>query len=605
MPLVAGHKRKMHAYFKLGLDQKLVANSKELVREVKRDFERQPQFLDEFVRKREFEHLELFSRKLYDCSLAFQGKVSDVLAKSKAAEAALVSLQTCPMDKQQLHRILGTLQGIVSELELASYSNLEWWAAELDQRAQAILLTRLEELVKQWIISFKEEANDGDARAQQPTEYMSSMSEAARTRLEIKIKSSVLLVEPSVEQARATWMNQLALSMGMIANLPRIRHTAYSEFSDVKLDTRQLTYQELLYKLPAKLLEKAYRMIADRSDECEAYVGSWLNYQALWDLDSANVISKLGDHMGDWLAVVTELRASRSLFDTEETNKTFGAITVDFAKVQSGVVIKFDAWHKEMMGAFAGILHEKIRKMLGDLKDARDSLERFSADKGTSDAVDFLNRMQVFKTDKLRWEEMMKSLREGERMLHKHRFKFAGDWTYVDMIEGEWMAFIQIYTKKELELSEKIATLQAKIIDWDKSVSERIKIAVSEWNANKPTQGDLMPTSALDQLSLFQTNVSKLQQDSSDIARAKDALSMENLSGIKLNTIVAEISDLKEVWMSLVKPHDDLLTLGDTAWNAVIPRKVRTSLEEVQSQLRELPVLRLFSRKVLSISDCI
>jgi dynein heavy chain 1 len=173
------------------------------------------------------------------------------------------------------------------------------------------------------------------------------------------------------------------------------------------------------------------------------------------------------------------------------------------------------------------------------------------------------------------------------------------------MIEGEWMAFIQIYTKKELELSEKIATLQAKIIDWDKSVSERIKIAVSEWNANKPTQGDLMPTSALDQLSLFQTNVSKLQQDSSDIARAKDALSMENLSGIKLNTIVAEISDLKEVWMSLVKPHDDLLTLGDTAWNAVIPRKVRTSLEEVQSQLRELPVLRLFSRKVPSISDCI
>ena len=64
---------------------------------------------------------------------------------------------------------------------------------------------------------------------------------------------------------------------------------------------------------------------------------------------------------------------------------------------------------------------------------------------------------------------------------------------------------------------------------------------------------------------------------------------MEILSGIKLNTIVAEISDLREVWLSLVKPQDALQALGDTAWNAVIPRKVRSSLEEIQSQLRDLP----------------
>jgi hypothetical protein len=56
------------------------------------------------------------------------------------------------------------------------------------------------------------------------------------------------------------------------------------------------------------------------------------------------VISKLGDDVAQWLQVVTELRASRSLFDTEETHKVFGAITVDFAKVQSAVVTKFDAW---------------------------------------------------------------------------------------------------------------------------------------------------------------------------------------------------------------------------------------------------------------------
>jgi dynein heavy chain 1 len=242
-----------------------------------------------------------------------------------------------------------------------------------------------------------------------------------------------------------------------------------------------------------------------------------------------------------------------------------------------------------MMSVFAKILQDKIRKMLTDLQNARENLEQFSADKGTSYAVDFLNQMQAFKKDKGRWEELMKSLRSGERTLQKHRFKFGNDWTYVDMIEGEWMAFLQIYSKKDLELSEKIATLQAKVIEWDKAVAEKIKVAVNDWSTNKPIQGDLSPATALDQLSIFQTTATKLQQDHSDIVRAKEALGMEILSGIKLNTIVAEISDLREVWLSLVKPQDALQALGDTAWNAVIPRKVRSSLEEIQSQLRDLP----------------
>ena len=63
------------------------------------------------------------------------------------------------------------------------------------------------------------------------------------------------------------------------------------------------------------------------------------------------------------------------------------------------------------------------------------------------------------------------------------------------------------------ELLKRSSYLQAKIIDWDKSVSERIKLAVNDWNANKPVQGHLTPADALDQLSIFQTNVNKLQED--------------------------------------------------------------------------------------------
>jgi len=531
LPLLAGHKRKMHCYLWLGLDQRLVPHSREVQRELKRDFERTPAFLDEFARRRELEHLDLYSRKVYDCALAFQGKVTDLIATNNAIETLLASLESCPLEQPELHRIMAALQQIVSQLELATLSNLSWFAAQLDARTEVILLRRLEEMVQLWLRCFQADAADApdaalDPRADSPaggrvpstarhppTEHMRGLLEAARSRLEIKIKNAVLVVEPPIEVARATWLRQLSAQMGIIAEIPRIRHTAYSDFGLESREATNCTYQGLVYQLPAPLLQAVYGMIEGSVRECDKYVGSWLAYQSLWDLEAATVVARLGGDVAEWLAVVTDLRACRAMFDTEETAKSFGAISVDFSKVQAAVVNKFEAWHKAMVAAFAGVLQEKLTKLLADLRSAREQLEQFSADKGTADAVEFLNQMQAFKASKEQWGELMSMLREGERTLQKHRFKFPKDWTYVDMIEGEWMAFTQIYAKKDLELADKVATLQTKIIDWDKSVAERIKVAISDWNSSKPVQGELAPADALDQLALFHTNISRLQSD--------------------------------------------------------------------------------------------
>ena len=91
-----------------------------------------------------------------------------------------------------------------------------------------------------WILCFGSEeakdlrgfdASDGEAKHQDPTEYLRDLAAAARSRLEIKIKNSLLLVDPPIENARATWINQLSTTMDIIVAMPRIKHTAYSEFS--------------------------------------------------------------------------------------------------------------------------------------------------------------------------------------------------------------------------------------------------------------------------------------------------------------------------------------------------------------------------------------
>ena len=148
----------------------------------------------------------------------------------------------------------------------------------------------------------------------------------------------------------------------------------------------------------------------------------------------------------------------------------------------------------------------------------------------------------------------------------------------------------QIYSKKDEELSDKVATLQIKVIELDKALTEKVRSAMSEWSASKPVQGDLAPADALSQLSLFHNNLGRLSKEQADVARAKVALGMEEvLAGVKLSSVVQEVADLKDVWMSLVQPHEQLAALGDTAWNAVVAHKVRASLEDIQARLRQLP----------------
>ena len=119
-------------------------------------------------------------------------------------------------------------------------------------------------------------------------------------------------------------------------------------------------------------------------------------------------------------------------------------MTVDVSKVQTGVLQRFESWHKEMEKAFARVLQAHMQRLLSHLKDAREQLETFSGDEGTSDAVDLLNRMQALKRSKAEWQGMLQLLQQGERTLHKHRFKFPKEWTYVEMVDGEWMALIKV-----------------------------------------------------------------------------------------------------------------------------------------------------------------
>ena len=104
-----------------------------------------------------------------------------------------------------------------------------------------------------------------------------------------------------------------------------------------------------------------------------------------------------------------------------------------------------------------------------------------------------------------------------------------------------------------------VASLQMKIVAEDKQIEARSMDYVAEWERGKPVGGDLRPSDALQKIQMFETRYVRLKEERDNVAKAKEALELDESSGgdrgtaDKLGVGWEELQDLKGVWSELSK----------------------------------------------------
>ena len=158
---------------------------------------------------------------------------------------------------------------------------------------------------------------------------------------------------------------------------------------------------------------------------------------------------------------LVEIKKSRTTFDTADTRKEIGPIIVDYAKVQSKVTLKYDSWHKEVLGKFGSLLGNEMASLHSAISKSRTELEKQSIDTAnTKDAVTFITYVQTLKTKIVQWNKQVEVYKEGQRILERQRFQFPNSWLHVDNIEGEWSAFNEIMKRKDASIQHQVTSLQ-------------------------------------------------------------------------------------------------------------------------------------------------
>ncbi|KAK4163181.1 dynein heavy chain, cytoplasmic [Cladorrhinum sp. PSN259] len=546
--------------------------------------------LENYSKNSESKHV-MFIREFGASVSLLQSKTIMLANIHATVQKALGELERCPYEVSAFESRLETIQIAVDQLNLEQYVNLGFWVERMNKQIKLVLLARLQHAVQAWIEAFEDEYLERLSDRRRALEQTDAAKEGPVIKKlihEITMRNQVIYLDPPLEFARASWFSQLQEWIGVICNLKKIKATRY------QMTISTTVYDEPRFNdLPSECTDALLRVqtsVEKKIREIGAYVDKWLQFQSLWDLQSEHVYDVLGDQLSRWLQLLQEIRKTRQTFDTTEVSRSFGHITIDYDQVQTKVNAKYDQWQHDILIKFASRLGTRMREVHAEIEKARKDLEgQAMAANSTAEAVQFITIVQTCKRQVKLWAPEVETFRQGESTLVRQRYQFPNDWLHAEQVDGMWDALNELLARKSKIVQDQTDALRAKIIAEDKVVMDKINEIAIQWNEEKPVSGTIAPDVASATLSTFESRITKLQEDSAMVARAKEALDLPATPDTSLAVILEEVQDFKSVWASLSTIWKNLNELREVLWNSVQPRKIRSSIDNLIKMTKEMP----------------
>ncbi|CED84986.1 dynein heavy chain cytosolic [Phaffia rhodozyma] len=553
---------------------------------------------------RDSKHLG-FVREFASVISVLQDKTNSLIETHQEITRLVDELSTRPYDSEALSDVLDNIQKIIDRMNLEGYANLDRWVSDLDQQIEQILLNRLRLIIRVWCTEFSK-TDDADLRRNGTAEintkrrvgFLGDAPKDSEKKVEIvalvhevRIQNQVIYLDPPIEHARASWIKQLQGWLAVVCGLKRIQSSRYEIGLQMKKATEEeLTYISLLTQFNDSTLEEPFKLIEMKVQEVGAYVAKWLQFQSLWDLVPDQVYNRLGNSLSNWAQLLSEIKKTRSTFDNSDTQRSFGICVIDYAMVQSKVNSKYDTWQRDILSRYGSMLGTTMRDVHIAILKARHDLEHLSIEgSSTAQAVTFITFVQDLKKKVVKWSPEIAIFVTGQQTLERQRYQFPNEWLYVDQVQGEWSAFNEILKRKDDSIQKQLAGLQMKIIAEDKIISNKITELVSDWESNKPIQGDIKADTAMNTVNVFEGRLSRLEEEFDLVHRAKGALDLDATREDRLSVVLEELRDLKAVWTALSGVWAQIADIREMNWTTIQPRKLRHQLDGLLTFTKEMP----------------
>lgn len=536
-----------------------------------------------------------FVREFEDVTVLLQSKTVILEKIHDTVTKSMQELQTCQYNTKAFRSCLEDIQTAVDQLNLEGYANLQSFVGMLNHGIERNLVLRLRTAMRAWVKTFLhtpgDQADDDSHTNQDSFEQDSKCIPSLRPLShEISMRNQLIYLDPPASFTRTSWLSQLHEWLGVVCNQLLIVASRYEvQVGENRFKSSRPTFAYLPHECMDDL-SSVYQVIEGKLLEIAEYVDKWLQFQSLWDLQSEQVIDALGEDLARWLQLLQEIRKKRETFDTTETSRSFGTVTVFYEQVQTRVNSKYDQWQHEILQQFGTRLGNRVREIHADLENACRELESASLEaSSTAQAVAFITIVQQSKRKVDLWEPEIEVFRQGHTALQRLRYQFPADWLSVKQVDDRWTQLSEILSRKLKIVDDQTDALRAKTTAEDKVVGGRIVEIVQQWNDEKPISGGIPPEQAILTLKSFESRLNTLRTDADMVFKAKEALDLPGTPENALSSIFDEVQDFMSVWSALSTIWKNLGDLRETQWVTLQPRKVRQSIDGLLQMTKDMP----------------
>ncbi|KAL7667891.1 hypothetical protein ACOME3_008618 [Neoechinorhynchus agilis] len=539
--------------------------------------------------------LESYAYTFADAVFQHQIKVEELVRMKKKIDARLVDLDSCRFSFDVISRILSEIQDQVENIARKAFSNIDCFVHFLDIQIESVMLQKLTKAIDLWANSLAHLNSSSAISAYHSNEDKKRFVRIDKSAHELWISNQVLMVKPPIEKARNNLLDQLFQYQSIVLLQKRIRSPTSrigTEASSLKLST----YKNLFSKVSEcrdglGALRRSYVEINNLVNSAAKYVDNWLHFQSLWDLQPDVLYDELGSDVEKWMRCIKQIRDARKTFDTQETCMMIGPIKIQYGRVQSKVSLKYDSWHRDVVNRFGQMLGIEIRCFYDEIMKSRLHLEQTgkSDSNRTMDAINLVTDVQNFKKLSPAWRNKLQYYSDGQKMLQRQRYQFPANWIEIENLNGQWTSFNDILDRKDVAIQSQLNMWRMKASSEYDSILERYKNFVTDWNTNKPTGGELLPSNALKSLKAYEAQMSKLKGEKEVLLKAKITLEIDDREGeyvmdINFKSACEELTNLKKVWMDLSKFWSSIEQLRETPWLAVQTKRIRQQISEIYSE---------------------
>jgi len=541
----------------------------------------------------ESKHMQ-YVRDLALSVAALQAKTSTLVSINERIQTVILDLKTTPFEFPSLRAKLDSIQNAVDKLNLENYANLGGWVGRLNAEIEQLLQERLSFALSTWASTFNSHRLADDPLAEQRSEESTNLTLETvffpALSYQLTMQNQLIYLDPPLEHARSSWLEHLDLWLSTVCNLERIKSSRYQLAT---LSNTQDQPNSRFNSLPLHCvdsLQKAYSVVEETVSTISAYLGEWLRYQSLWDLQSDQVFESLGEDLSRWHQLLLDIRQARSTFDTSGVEKTFGNVTIGYGQVQTQIASKYDQWQREVTSKFGSRIGLRMREVNDDISSSRTELEGQALEaSSTAQAVAFITIVQKCQRKAKAWEPEVDTFRQGQTTLNRQRYQFPSDWLPIDQINDEWDAFKEILDRKSKIVQDQTEVLRAKITAEDKMIKSRIAETAGHWEEEKPISGTIDPDTASALLGSFRARFEKLQAESEVVSRAKESLDLLDRPDSTIAAALEEVHDFTSVWSALSTIWQSINDLRGRPWASVQPRKLRQSIEGLVKMTKDMP----------------